>query len=100
MRRDALDRAIKSVHLKTSKFFFQNCSKCGDDVKGEQMWWFREYFSGLGYPPCSWKTWTCRRCAPMMSDLFKAYPACFKDLDVSCLEEEERQYHTQPKEEG
>ncbi len=90
MRRDAVDRAVKRIHWTVPRFF-KRCDKCDDDVKKEQMWWFKQYYCGP-YAHLSWKTWTCRRCAPMMSDLFKAHPKIFGELDISCIEEEEKQY--------
>jgi hypothetical protein len=65
MRRDRLDRAIKRVHWKVPKYFFKRCNQCDDDVKGEMMWWHR-----VSDMYGSWKVWTCRRCAPLMSDFF------------------------------
>jgi hypothetical protein len=95
MRRDALDRAIKAVHWKVPKYLFKRCHTCNDDVKGEQMWWVRKQSGGGICPPVTWKSWTCRRCAPLMSDLFKAEAVWFDKnfgiLDLTCIEEEERQ---------
>jgi hypothetical protein len=86
MRRDALDRAVKEIHWKTPKYFYARCNQCEDDVKGEMMWWFKTYgFRG------SYKRWTCRRCAPRMSDLFRLNPEFFKGVDYSILVEEENQ---------
>ncbi len=98
MRRDAVDRAVQSVHWTTPRFFFRRCSICHDDVKKEQMWWFEGVGSRIytGW----YRTWTCRRCAPMMSDLFKAHPGVFVELDISCIEEEERQYHKYQEDKG
>jgi hypothetical protein len=89
MRRDALDRAIKEIHWKVPKYLYARCLECDDDVKGETMWWFWRYTRGLGCGRI--KQWTCRRCAPMMSDLFRLNPEFFKDVDYSILVEEENQ---------
>jgi hypothetical protein len=86
MRRDKLDRAILRVHWKVPKYKWLRCNRCEDDVKGETMWWFRAYdYAG------TWKVWTCRRCAPLMSDFFRENSHHFKDLDISPILEEERQ---------
>jgi hypothetical protein len=90
MRRDALDRAIKKIHWRTPKWLYARCSECKDDVKGETMWWFRRNANAFS-SGCTYKQWTCRRCAPLMSDLFKLNPKFFKDVDYSIIVEEERQ---------
>jgi hypothetical protein len=90
MRRDKTDRAIKSVHWKIPKYLWKRCDHCKDDVKGEQMWWFKQYYN-FPYNHMCMKMWTCRRCAPLMSDLFKLHAKYFIDVDLTCIEEEERQ---------
>jgi hypothetical protein len=98
MRRDALDRAIKAVHWKVPKYRFRRCNTCNDDVKGEQMWWLKKNTCAGLYPlmgPTHYKSWTCRRCAPLMSDLFRLEKVWFTDtfgeLDITCIIEEEQQ---------
>lgn len=97
MRRDALDRAIKAIHWKVPKWFFKRCDQCGDDVKGEQMWWVRRCYSVMNQLYS--KVWTCRRCCPLMSDYFKAHAAYYDReygvLDLTCIIEEERQLRHQ-----
>lgn len=90
MRRDKLDRAIKTVHWKTPRWFFRRCDQCGDDVKGETMWWYRRYVHSPGYPSTSFRAWTCRKCCPLMSDFFKAH-AEYGALDLSPIEKEEEE---------
>lgn len=95
MRRDKLDRVIKAINYKTPKWRYRRCDQCADDVKGEQMWWFKRYArSTFGYPTLCYKTWTCFKCAPKMSDLIVAHRAYFADhygeIDLtSILDEEE-----------
>jgi hypothetical protein len=64
--------------------------ECEDDVKGEQMWWWWRHGGGL-HGTARIKQWTCRRCAPRMSDLFRLNPEFFKGVDYSILVEEENQ---------
>jgi hypothetical protein len=96
MRRDKLERIIKLIRWKKPKWFYKRCSQCSDDVKDENMWYFKQYYSGYaGYPSLCSKTWVCMECAPRMSDVIllnsKYFGDHYGDVDLAPLVDEEEE---------